>query len=458
MVAIAALVLAAAVGVPEASGPEPTVRLITLDPGHFHAALIQRTMYPGVSDTVDVYAPLGSDLAAHLLRVAQFNERKDDPTRWRLEVHAGPDYLERMLRERPGNVVVLSGRNRGKIDRILDCLEAGLNVLADKPWIIAAADLPKLEKALATAEAKGLVAYDVMTERYEIATLLQKELIADRAILGEILPGTRGMPGVSMDSVHHLMKIVAGVPNLRPPWFFDTGQQGEALADVGTHLADLAAWMLFPEQPIDYHEDIRLLSAKRWPTILTRDEFRRLTGERDYPSFLTPEVQNDQFAYFANGRVSYTLRGIHVRLTTRWEFEAPAGTGDTHSASFSGSRARIEIRQGGEERYRTELYVVPTRPEQRGDVRAALEKRIASLSARFPGLGIEDRPTELRVTIPDALRGTHEAHFAEVTTRFLGYLKDPRSVPSWEKANMQAKYFVTTSAVELSRQPAAAEP
>jgi hypothetical protein len=45
----------------------------------------------------------------------------------------------------------------------------------------------------------------------------------------------------------------------------------------------------------------------------------------------------------------------------------------------------------------------------------------------------------------------HEPHFAEVTARFLGYLKDRASLPPWEKANMLAKYRVTTEAVEKSR-------
>ena len=112
------------------------VRLMTLDPGHFHAALVQKEMYPGVARQAHVYAPLGADLVAHLQRVAGFNARRDNPTRWDLEIHAGPDALRRMLRERSGNLVVLSGRNRGKIDRILAAVEAGLNVLADKPWII----------------------------------------------------------------------------------------------------------------------------------------------------------------------------------------------------------------------------------------------------------------------------------------------------------------------------------
>src|SRR5947209_5455235 len=100
----------------QAARTENPVRWITLDPGHFHAALVQKEMYPGVAPQVHVYAPLGPDLLAHLQRIAGFNARKEGPTAWELEVHAGGDYLGRLLGERPGNVVVLSGRNRRKID------------------------------------------------------------------------------------------------------------------------------------------------------------------------------------------------------------------------------------------------------------------------------------------------------------------------------------------------------
>src|SRR5262249_39021666 len=47
-----------------AGGPMTEVRLMTLDPGHFHAALVQKEMYAGVSRRAQVYAPLGPDLAA----------------------------------------------------------------------------------------------------------------------------------------------------------------------------------------------------------------------------------------------------------------------------------------------------------------------------------------------------------------------------------------------------------
>jgi PhoPQ-activated pathogenicity-related protein len=36
--------------------------LVVVDPGHFHATLVQQQMYPGLSALARVYAPLGPDL------------------------------------------------------------------------------------------------------------------------------------------------------------------------------------------------------------------------------------------------------------------------------------------------------------------------------------------------------------------------------------------------------------
>lgn len=427
------------------------VRLITLDPGHFHAALIQKEMYPGVSDVVHIFAPAGTDLAAHVNRVAQFNERADRPTQWRLEIHSGPDFLERMLRERPGNVVVLSGRNRPKIDRVLASVNAGLHVLADKPWIITADDLPKLESALSTAAAKGVIAYDIMTERFEITSMLQRAFVTDEAVTGRVMPGTPGEPGVVMESVHHLMKTVAGVPNLRPTWFFDTEQQGEGLADVGTHLVDLVPWILFPQQAIDYKRDIRLLAAERWPTVMSLAEFTRVTNTSAFPASLTARVKDGRLHYDGNTSLLYTLRGIHTRVKVSWEYEAAPGAGDRHSAVVRGTRARVEIRQGPETKHRTELYIVPASPADHAQVAAAAKARIAALQSNFRGIAIEDSGRELHVIIPDAFRTGHEAHFAEVTRQFLEYVRNPKLMPAWEHAAMLAKYYVTTGGVALSR-------
>src|ERR1039457_3469934 len=411
-------------------------RLITLDPGHFHAGLIQKEMYRGVAKRVAVYAPLSPDLTEHLSRIARFNLRKESPTAWELDIHAAPDFLERMLEERPGNIVVLSGRNRAKIHRIARSLGAGLHVLADKPWIIEAGDLPLLEEALATARRQGLIAYDIMTERYEITSILQREFVNDPEVFGSILPGTAEQPGVYMESVHHILKLVAGVPNLRPTWFFDVQEQGEALADVGTHLLDLVQWTLFPESAIDYRSELEVLAASGWPTPIASEQFRQVTG-----------VPGAALDYRCNTSVTYTIRGIHAKLDVLWRWEAPPGTGDTHFAVYRGSKSPIEVRQGKEENYLPELYVVAEDP----GVRSALGKRTAALASRYPGVAIEDRGAEAHVTIPGRYRVGHEAHFAQVTNQFFEYLRHPGTLPAWEDANMLAKYYVSTKGVELSR-------
>ncbi len=115
-----------------------------------------------------------------------------------------------MLSDHPGQVAVISGRNKGKIDRMETLAAAGMNVLADKPWVIEPADLPKLETLLETAKSKHVVVYDGMTQRYEITCQLQKELVKDAGVFGEPLLGSPTQPGVSMESVHYLPEVSGG--------------------------------------------------------------------------------------------------------------------------------------------------------------------------------------------------------------------------------------------------------
>jgi predicted dehydrogenase len=427
------------------------VRFMTLDPGHFHAALVQKEMYPGVSPQVDVYAPLGPDLLGHLARVSGYNLRPTSPTAWRLDVHTGPDSLERMLREKPGNVVVLSGRNAGKIDRVGSSVDAGLNVLVDKPWILASADLPKLSHALEAAEAKRLVAYDIMTERFEASNALQRALVMDPAVFGEIVPGTPAEPGVYIESVHHLMKVVSGAPNIRPTWFFDVSQQGEGFNDIGTHLVDLVQWTLSPERAVDAKADVKVLDAYRWPTMIPEADFRRVTGTAGFPDALKPRLKDGSLEYFCNTFVTYALRNVNVSLNVIWDWEAPAGGGDSHFAVYRGTKARIEARQTKADGYKPEVYIVPNTAADAPAILAAAKARAAAVAAEWPGVGAEMSGSEIKLVLPDALRVGHEAHFAQVTTRFLSYLRDRTKLPAWERPNMIAKYTVTTLGTEMSR-------
>jgi len=434
-----------------AEGREPW-RLITLDPGHFHAALFQRQMLPGVSERVHVYAPLGPDLLAHLGRIAQFNGRSDRPTSWQLEVHAGPDYFARLLRERPGEIAVLSGRNGGKVDRLLALVGSGLHVLADKPWILETSDLPKLEALVQVAQRQRLVVYDAMTQRYEIAYQLARELVQDRQIFGGCLPGSPEEPSVFFASVHYLLKEVAGQPLLRPTWFFDIHQLGEGLTDVGTHLVDLVAWILLPGQTLDWRRDLEVFRGQRWPTRLTREQFALVTGASDFPDFLAGAVRERQLEYYANNSVFYALRGHHVRLEVQWEFAAPPGGKDTELAIFRGRLARIEVRQAAADNYQPNVFIVPRPGQDHEPIWAALQRKFAGLESAYPDIAVAREGDGFRLVIPDRYRVGHEAHFGVLTRVFLDYVQNPDALPSWELPNLLAKYYVTTKGVELARQ------
>jgi predicted dehydrogenase len=434
-----------------AAEPMKQAKLIVLDPGHFHAALVQKETYPWLSNQVSVYAPLGPDVLDYLNRVALFNTRKDHPTLWEIEVHTGPDFLERMLREHPGNAVIITGRNRPKIERIRASIDAGLHVLADKPWIIASAEMPKLAGVLDDAEKKGLVAYDIMTERFEITSILQRELVNDEGVFGHLLSGTEAEPAVYAKSIHHLMKLVAGVPIRRPVWFFDVDEYGEGLADVGTHVVDLVQWTAFPTDMLDYKTDVSILHTKHWPTAISKSNFERVTGEREFPGFLTRHVDKGELQYYCNNFVHYTVRGMHVKLDILWNWEAPEGSGDVYEAIFRGTKASVDSRQGKQQRYIPELYVVPNLGANKAEVFAALRRKVDSMQALYPGVAMNESATEAHIEIPGIYRVGHEAHFGQVTNRFFEYLKAPQTLAAWEKPNMLLKYFISTKAVELSR-------
>ena len=315
------------------------IRLIVADPGHFHAALVQKEMYPNRSPKVHVYAPVGPDLADYLSRIARFNTRKEQPTHWQLEVHAGPDFLERMCHERPGTVAILSGRNRGKVQRILAAVEAGINVLADKPLIIDRQELPALAAAFNAADDRGLILYDMSSGgRQQIIANLTRQLRGDPEVFGDPVPGTHTDPGVTTTSVHHIMKQVSGVPNLWPPWFFDITQQGESLADVGTHLVDRVHSTLFFDQAIDYCTEIRLHAASRWPTMISASQFHQVTGEAGWPDNLESWIKGDALEYFCNTRLQYESRGVHVSLETRWNWQPTPATIRTPLAIVAAAR------------------------------------------------------------------------------------------------------------------------
>lgn len=427
------------------------VRLVTLDPGHFHAGLVQKMMYPDVDPVVRVYARGGAELQEHLARVESYNQRAENPTRWQENVYTGDDFLERMLEDKAGNVVIIAGNNARKTEYISKSIGAGFNVLADKPMAITPAGFTELRKAFALAEKENVLLYDIMTERSEITSILQRELARFPALFGELEKGSPGYPSVEKESVHHFFKEVSGKPLVRPAWFYDVDQQGEAVTDVSTHLVDLVQWGCFPNQTLNWRKDVKVIEATRWATRLTAEEFKRSTGLPEFPAYLKKDVDSDgRLNVYQNGEILFALKGVHAKVRVKWNFQAPPGSQDTHYSMMRGTRALLEIKQGPQQKYKPTLYVAnrsSSSPEQfENHLRAALQR----LNATWPGLGVMPAGKAWEIVIPAKYSVGHEAHFAEVTERFLEYLKAGR-LPSWEVPNMLAKYHTTTEAYRLAR-------
>jgi predicted dehydrogenase len=409
-------------------------------------------MYEQVDPIVRVYAPDGPDVDNHLKQIQRFNERAEAPTSWRQKVYTGDDFLEKMLAERPGEIVVLSGNNRRKAEYIKASVDAGLNVFCDKPMCIDTQGFRLLQQAFAAADRKGVLLYDIMTERFNTTCILQKLLVLDKELFGELEIGSVDNPAVIKESVHHFFKHVSGAPLRRPVWYFDTAQQGEGLVDVTTHLIDLAMWTCLPDQAIDYREDIEMKRARRRPTMLTREQYEKVTGVPDFPDFLKAKL-NDKgvLPCYSNGEMIYTMKGICVKLSVTWNFQAPEGGADTHRSLFRGSRAHVIIRQGKEQNYRPEVYVEPAPGGDAVQLAASLKKVVAELQNGCPGLKAEQAEGGWHIVIPDECRTGHEAHFRNVMDAYLQYLAKGQ-LPDWEVPNMIAKYYITTKALELARQ------
>jgi predicted dehydrogenase len=304
----------------------------------------------------------------------------------------------------------------------------------------------QLQEAFRTARRKGLMLYDIMTERFEIATILQRELSMQPAIFGSLLAGTPEQPAITKESVHHFYKEVSGAPLQRPPWFYDIRQEGAGIVDVTTHLVDMVQWEGFPEQTIDYRRDIEINSARRWNTAVTLPQFTASTATPAFPDYLQPYLDAGGVLQVpSNGEINYRIKGIHAKVSVIWNYRAEPGAGDTHYSIMRGSLSDLVIRQGRDQKFVPTLYI--ERKEGLND--EAVVKAFAAVEQKYPGITLIRDEKGWAVGIPTKYHNGHEAHFAQVTEKYLGFLKSGK-MPAWEVPNMLAKYHVTTEAFRLS--------
>lgn len=431
----------------KAETPGSLNRLIVLAPGHFHAALLQKKMYPQIDSSVYVYAPDGEELKAYTNLIEQYNTREKEPTNWKENIYANNDFLEKMLLEKKGDIVIIASNNKNKTDYITQSIQAGLNVLADKPMAISQEGFEKLKEAFNTAKEKKILLYDIMTSRYDITNIILKELSQIPSIFGELEKGSIEEPSVISESVHHFYKQVSGKPLVRPSWFFDVKQQGEGIVDITTHLLDLIQWTCFSEQLLDYNKDIIINSAKRWATVITPTQFARVTNQTSYPAYLNNDIKDSLLNVYANGEINYSIKNIHSKVSVVWNYEAREGGGDTYYSLLRGSKCNLSIKQSKEQLYKPVIYIDPNQSNNTDEWQRLLKEGIQKINDKYPGIAIEKVGESWIVVIPEKYHITHEQQFALVVNKYLEYLAQ-HNMPEWEISGMLTKYYITTTALK----------
>ena len=420
--------------------------LTFLEPGHFHAPLTLGERHPRVRDEVFIYTQPGPDLDDFLALVEAFNRRAERPTSWRPAARTGDLPLERLIAERPGEVVILAGKNDRKMAMMRRLHDAGFHVLADKPWLAGPGGLEDLRHTLSG----GPFAVEMMTGRYDLTSILTEKLVGEPAVFGDF-DTAPGEPTIRISGVHHLEKMVNGRPLRRPPWYFDVRVQGDGIADIPTHMVDQVQRLVAAASSGTRAESrpaLELLAARTWPTQVPQALFARVTGHAVFPDDLADLVTGSELAYRGNAELSFRLGAVTAALDTRWELSAPTGGGDTHRSVVRGTRAEILVEQHAGTGFRRRISVLPREDADR--VRAALAEAVTTWHDTYPGLTIEEVGAGWELRVPRALDVGHERHFPLLLADFLSRVEEGR-LPGGLAANTLAKYTLLAHASAEAR-------
>ena len=413
------------------------------EPGHFHAALTLRTPNPRLASDIHVYATPGPERQDFVTLVESFNTRADNPTHWRLHLHEGPQLLQRLVEDGHGDFVVLAGRNNTKLETMAYLTQAGLHVLADKPWLTDSRQLPYLVQVTAGPR----LAMDLMTVRHSLRARLIAQVVHTPELFGTFVTHESAAPAIDIASVHHLYKRVNGRPLQRPAWYYDTTVQGDGVVDVQSHMVEQAQWWVLGEAEGDCERDIVLDSVRCWTTPVPLALFHESTGLDAYPEALQSSVRDGVLQYACNGEIRYRLRGISVRQTTEWRQREPEGAGDLHRLTIRGSRCHVLVRQDEDTGYKAMLHLVPVAGVA---LESMLPPVLAQWQEHFPGLAGEPSSLGVCLRLPPALELGHESQFALVLNAFLDHL-DRGTWPKALPARMRMRYTLLAQAQGLGR-------
>ncbi len=158
-------------------------------------------------------------------------------------------------------------------------------------------------------------------------------------------------------------------------------------------------WTCFHGQVLDYKKDIQINTATTWPTVMSLQQYSAITGEQQFTPALKEIAGADGLLkVYANGTFDYTIRGVHARISVQWDYEAPAGTGDTHYSLVRGSKAELMILQDKEQQYKPVLYIHPLSTDT-----AQMKTAFRRLEQKYPGIALKESTHGWEVVIPEQL-------------------------------------------------------
>ena len=421
------------------------IALACLDPGHFHAALALGAPNASVRDEILVYAPEGPELADFLALVESFNRRAARPTAWRPVVRRTRDPLADLLADGKSDAVVIAGRTAGKLARIRALHDAGLPVLADKPWLVGPEDLDHARRALSGPP----LAMEMMTGRHDAASVVLERVVAEDAVFGGFAATVPGAAPIELGSVHHLAKVVNGAPLRRPPWYFDVREQGDGLADIPTHLVDRAQ-RLVAAAGAGRPEQLELVSARVWPTAVPNEVWQRVTGLADFPAELAGDVRGGALDCRCNAELHARVGGVGVAMSTHWELIEPPGGGDAHTMLLRGTRATVRVEQTERTAFRRRIWLAPATgaAAPSSALVDAVGHAVGTWQADLPGLAATPAAEGIELVLPAA--SGHESHFALVLREFVDAVirKDGKVE---QAARTRAKYELLAAAIASAR-------
>lgn len=98
-----------------------------------------------------------------------------------------------------------------------------------------------------------------------------------------------------------------------------------------------------------------------------------------------------------------------------------------------------------------ELYIQKEPDIDNRTFEAQLQKTVEQLQITYPFLSVKNKKNgTYLIDIPQEKRLGHEEHFSKVAKAFLHYV-DNKDMPEWENENTLAKYYITTTAVEMAK-------